>query len=179
MAGVISAARYTSVAGNPKYLALYWAESLEVFSGPAYSQAFKQQTQWSMATMNKMRAPMRRVGTVKAHAGQGTGGWVATMPLAGDDFSELDSRCTAVARRLAEDISFVQSYVLLPDDELSRPLPHEDMAKRQMNPLLIIESRTSVSNAAAADLAASLFNVEGDRIARYQLNWKLASEELR
>ncbi|MNL36036.1 hypothetical protein D3C87_1581020 [compost metagenome] len=102
------------------------------------------------------------------------------VPLAMvDDLSELDSRCAAVAQLLVEDISFVQSYVLLPDDELSRPLPHEDMAARQMNPLLIIESRTSKSNSAAADLAASLLKADSDRIARYQLNWKLASEELR
>jgi hypothetical protein len=127
-----------------------------------------------------MRTPMRRVGIVKAHVGQGSGGWVAMLPLAmADDIADIERRCTAVAQSLAEDISFVQAYVLLPDDELSRPLPHEDVATRKMNPLLIIESRTSESNAAAAESAASLLKTDIHRIARYQLSWKLASEELR
>lgn len=180
MPGVISAARYIAVADAPQYLALYWAESLEVFSGPAYTQAFIHQTPWSLQTLPKMRSPLRRIGTVHAHAGMGSGGWVGTLPLAeGVDIESLAARCTALAEQLADDISFVQSYVIQPVDALSKPLPLEDLAARKMQPLLIIESRTHESNQSAMERAAQWLEVDISRSARYQLAWKLSAAELR
>ncbi|MDH4567059.1 hypothetical protein E8E95_10245 [Pseudomonas sp. BN414] len=180
MGGVRSAARYVSVAGGPKYLALYWADSIAVFAGGAYSQAFVNQTPWSIKTMSKMLAPRRRVGTVIAHRGQGSGGWVAVLPLnKEDDLNALEAAGLSVAEKLSEDIAFVQSYIIIPNEELSRPLPLEDISTRTIQPILVIESRTSDSSSAALDIAANLLGVKGANAARYQLNWKLNSEELR
>ncbi len=178
MEGVISAARYIAVSGRPKYLGLYWAESIATFASPAYSHAFKNQTPWSVKVLPKMLAPTRRIGEVSGDVGQGSGGWVAVLPL--DSAVEaLDEKCQNVGALLSEDIAFVRSYVITPNDELSRPLPLEDLSTRAMRPLYIIESSSSASNEAALRHAMEALPCAAEDAARYQLTWKLSREELK
>ena len=178
MNGVISAARYVAVTGRPKYLGLYWAESVAVFASPAYSHAFKNQTPWSVNVLPKMLRPTRRIGEVSAEIGQGSGAWVAVLPL-NAALSGFEEDCADVGALLAEDIAFVRSYVITPNDELSRPLPLEDLASREMRPLLIIESSSSASNEAALRYAIEALPCSAADAARYQLMWKLSREELK
>lgn len=178
MEGVISAARYIAVTGRPKYLGLYWAESISVFSSPAYSHAFKNQTPWSMKVLPKMLLPTRRIGDVSADVGQGSGGWVAVLPLNAAT-PDVEGNCKNVGALLAEDNAFVRSYLISPNDELSRPLPLEDLATRKMRPLYIIESSNSASNEAALRHAIEALPCSPADAARYQLTWKLSREELK
>ncbi|MEX0633962.1 hypothetical protein M8494_26230 [Serratia ureilytica] len=47
--------------GGRQYLGLYKTESLASFTSEAYRAAFQHQTPWSVASLEKMRDPMRRV----------------------------------------------------------------------------------------------------------------------
>ncbi|USU18877.1 DUF4286 family protein [Paraburkholderia fungorum] len=179
MDGVISAARYTAVSGRPKYLGLYWAESISVFSSPAYAHAFQNQTEWSQRTLPKMVAPTRRIGEVSASVGQGSGAYVATLSLSiPEDHQALTDRCAEVGARLSEDLGFVHSYLLSPVDELSRSLPQEDLSTRRMYPIFIVESSSAKSNEAALEFAAQALNSRASDAARYSLTWKLSATEL-
>lgn len=179
MQGVISAARYCAINGKPKYLGLYWAESVAAFSSPAYAHAFQNQTSWSQKTLPKMVAPTRRIGEVSASVGQGSGAFVASLPLnVPEDAQGLTDRCAEVGARLSEDFGFVHSYLLSPIDELSRPLPQEDLATRRMYPIFIIESSASRSNELALEFASQALNGQSEKAARYALTWKLSATEL-
>lgn len=178
MDGVISAARYVAITGRPKYLGLYWAESISVFASAAYSHAFKNQTPWSVKVLPKMLRPTRRIGEVSADVGQGSGGWVAVLPLNAST-PDIVEKCADVGALLAKDIAFVRSYVITPNDELSRPLPQEDLGAREMRPLYIIESSSSTSNEAALRHAIEALPCSPADAARYQLTWKLSREELK
>lgn len=179
MRGVISAARYIALQGRPKYLSLYWAESISVFASPAYAHAFLNQTEWSQRTLPKMVAPTRRIGNVSAGVGQGSGAFVATMALnLPEDPQALAERCADIGARLSEDPGFVHAYLLSPDDALSRPLPQEDLVTRRMYPIFIIESSSDASNARATELAVAALDSRPDEIARYALTWKLSATEL-
>lgn len=179
MEGVISASRYKAIDGKPKYLALYWADSTEVFASPAYAKAFVNQSEWSLKSLPKMTNPYRRIGNVDASVGQGSGAYVTVLPLQ----EELEQRdvidmCAQVGKHLAADETFVRSYVIFPVDELSKPLPQEDLSKRTMRPLFIIESSDPVANGSALRLASATLPCVLQDAARYALSWKLASSEL-
>ena len=64
--------RLESGAG-PRYLALYRAKDIGVFTSDAYSQAFQHQSDWSNRNFPRMRNPRRRVMTVPLEVGVGTG----------------------------------------------------------------------------------------------------------
>jgi len=179
MQGVISAARYSAVSGKPRYLGLYWAESLSVFASAAYAHAFQNQTPWSEKILPKMVAPTRRIGDVSANVGQGSGAFVAVLPLnIPDDPQALSDRCAEIGGLLSEDLSFVHSYLLTPKDELSKPLPQEDLDARRMNPLFIIESSNIRSNEQALEFATKALDGLSANAARYALTWKLSAAEL-
>jgi hypothetical protein len=179
MQGVISAARYTSLNGAPKYLSLYWAESIAVFASAAYAHAFQHQTAWSQRILPKMVAPTRRIGDVTASVGQGSGAFVAVLPLnLPEDQQALSDRCAEVGARLSEDPAFVHAYLLTPRDDLSRPLPQEDLDARRMYPLFIIESSDSRSNEQALKFATKTLDGMPASAARYALTWKLSATEL-
>lgn len=179
MDGVISAARYISIDGGPKYLSLYWAESLGTFASPAYSHAFRHQTAWSERILPKMRAPTRRIGEISASVGQGSGGWVAVLPLeTAADAPALHQQCAEVGFRLSAHPGFVHSYVLTPDDALSRPLPQEDLGRRRMRPLFLIESSGAAASETLVRTALSTLPCDPADAARYALTWKLAATEM-
>jgi len=179
MDGVISAARYIAVDSHPKYLSLYWADSIGVFASQAYSHAFRHQTPWSVKTLPKMLSPTRRIGEVSASVGLGSGGWVAALPLnMTEDPVALAEQCAELGARLSEDAGFVHSYLLMPNNELSRPLPLEDLSTRQMQPIFIIESSSSASSEDALKIAAAGLACTPSRAARYSLTWKLSAKEL-
>ena len=54
-----------------QYLGLYKTESLASFTSAAYRAAFQHQTPWSVASLEKMRDPIRRVCAVEAVTGKG------------------------------------------------------------------------------------------------------------
>ncbi|CAN7653004.1 hypothetical protein D9M68_45900 [compost metagenome] len=177
--GFISAARYQAVHGGPKYLGLYRTESLAAFTSAAYKQAFRHQTPWSVTNLGRMRKPMRRVCSVDASVGQGSGSWLAVLPLPrADDAVSLIDRAGEVGDELSLRAGFVRSYLLVPDDELSQPLPNESLEGRQLLPLFVVESSDEQASELALNIAAQGLHADATGATRYILKWKLYAKEL-
>lgn len=177
--GFISAARYESIVGGRRYLGLYRTESLATFMAPAYKAAFGQQTAWSITNLDRMVKPMRRVCTVAANVGQGSGSWLSILALQ----TPLDQASTAeqaadLGACLASRPGFVRSFLLAPSLALSSPLPKEATAERRMLPILVIETSSFDANQAAYAEAKKSLSCEAEDSGRYMLKWKLFSHEL-
>ncbi|MGQ2997410.1 MAG: hypothetical protein ACT6R4_25750, partial [Variovorax sp.] len=139
--GFLSGARYVSLEGGRRYLGLYRTASLEVFRSAGYRAAFERQTPWSIANLDRMRDPIRRVCAVRAVTGFGSGSHIAVLPLAvASDAAALPERAAEAGRRLAEQPGFVQSFLLQPDAALSTPLPRERSEGRVLQPMLVVEA---------------------------------------
>ena len=177
--GFLSGARYFSLEGGRKYLGLYRTESLAVFGSPGYRAAFEKQTPWSIANLDRMRQPIRRVCAVRAVTGFGSGSHAVVLPLAvTGDVEALVARAAVAGRQLAEQAGFVQSYLLAPDTTLSTPLPRESTEGRVLQPMLVVE--TSSANAARTARSAAAAALDADPATGWllALGWKLSAAEL-
>ena len=97
--GFLSGARYFSLEGGRKYLGLYLTRSLDAFTSDAYRAAFQRQTPWSVANLDRMRDPMRRVCAVTAQTGMGSGSHLG-LDLCAFGYCHIEkSSFTKVARR--------------------------------------------------------------------------------
>jgi len=177
--GFLSGARYVSLEGGHRYLGLYRTASLEVFRSPGYRAAFERQTPWSIANLDRMRDPIRRVCAVRAVTGFGSGSHIAVLPLeVASDAAALAERAAGAGRRLAEQPGFVQSFLLQPDVALSTPLPRERSEGRVLQPMLVVE--TSGADAARAARATAAAALDADPASGWllALGWKLHAGEL-
>ncbi len=179
IAGFISGARYRSVAGGKRYLGLYRTRSLDVFTSSAYKVAFSKQTAWSVANLDRMLAPSRRVAEVLATTGQGSGAWLGVLTLDTQVAKEeLHLQLAELGRKFSQTPGFIQTYLLYPDTPLSTPLPKELPEGRRLLPIFILEASSqeaceSISQSIAASLATCLCET-----AIYALQWKLYASEL-
>ncbi len=178
--GFLSGARYSSLEGGRKYLGLYRTESLAVFGTAGYRAAFEKQTPWSIANLDRMRQPMRRVCAVHAVTGFGSGSHGVVLPLAPTaDAEALTTHAARVGKALAEQAGFVQSYLLVPDTVLSTPLPRESTAGRVLQPLLVVETSSAAAARSARAMAATAFDTDPATGWLLALGWKLSAAELR
>lgn len=178
--GFLSGARYFSLEGGRKYLGLYRTESLAVFGSPGYRAAFEKQTPWSVANLERMRQPVRRVCAVGAVTGFGSGSHVVVLPLAAAaDAGALVQGAERIGQQLRkEQAGFVQSYLLVPDAALSTPLPRESTEGRVLQPLLVIETSSEAAARAARAAAASALDADPATGWLLSLGWKLGAGEL-
>lgn len=177
--GFLSGARYVSLEGGRRYLGLYLTASLAVFGSAGYRAAFERQTPWSLANLDRMRDPMRRVCAVRAVTGMGSGSHAVVLPLApGGDADALAREAARVGGELAQEAGFVQSFLLVPDAALSTPLPREATEGRVLQPMLVIETSSAESARAARAAAASAFDVDAATGWLLALGWKLSAAEL-
>ena len=177
--GFLSGARYFSLEGGRRYLGLYRTASLEVFRSTGYRAAFERQTPWSIANLDRMRDPIRRVCAVRAVTGFGSGSHIAVLPLeVATDAAALAERAAEAGRRLAGQPGFVQSFLLQPDVALSTPLPRESSEGRVLQPMLVVE--TSGADAARAARATAAAALDADPASGWllALGWKLHAGEL-
>lgn len=177
--GFVSGARYFSLEGGRRYLGLYRTASLEVFRSAGYRAAFERQTPWSVANLDRMRDPIRRVCAVRAVTGFGSGSHIAVLPLeVATDAAALAERAVEAGRRLAGQPGFVQSFLLQPDVALSTPLPRERSEGRVLQPMLVVE--TSGADAARAARATAAAALDADPASGWllALGWKLHAGEL-
>ncbi|MFD4838622.1 hypothetical protein ACFWP0_14040 [Achromobacter sp. NPDC058515] len=183
--GFLSGARYLSKEGGRKYLGLYRTQSLAAFATPDYRAAFERQTPWSVANLDRMRDPMRRVCAVEAVTGFGSGSQLVVLPLTAAteataaDAAALIARARKLGAELAEADGFVQSYLLVPDAALSTPLPRESTENRVLAPLFVVEASTAPAALALRELAAGAFNARPSEAWLLELGWKLAASDLR
>lgn len=178
--GFLSGARYFSLEGGRKYLGLYRTESLAVFGSPGYRAAFEKQTPWSIANLDRMRQPIRRVCAVRAVTGFGSGSHVVVLPLpVAADAQALVAQAASVGQQLSEQAGFVQSYLLMPDTALSTPLPREATEGRVLQPMLVVETSSADAARAARTFAATAFDADPASGWLLALGWKLTAAELR
>jgi hypothetical protein len=177
--GFLSGARYTSLEGGRKYLGLYRTASLAVFGTAGYRAAFEKQTPWSIANLDRMRQPVRRVCAVRAVTGFGSGSHVVVLALpVAADAEALVAKAAAIGQQLAGQAGFVQSYLLMPDPTLSTPLPREATEGRVLQPMLVVETSGADAARAARASAAAAFDTDPAGGWLLALGWKLAAAEL-
>lgn len=176
--GFLSGTRYQALQGGRKYLGLYKTESLASFTSEAYRAAFNQQTPWSVSSLDKMRDPMRRVCAVEAVTGQGSGSYLAIITLEQEEPAQQKSSISQLGVVLAEQPGFVRSSLLLPDADLSSPLPKENRENRRLLSMLLIESSSLEAGQRLSDLAGRSLNVSVGDAVHYALAWQLTKQEL-
>nr|WP_314687485.1 DUF4286 family protein [uncultured Pantoea sp.] len=170
--GFLSGTRYRAVAAARRYLGLYETASQETFTSAAYHAAFTRQTEWSVANLNRMIDPMRRVCAVTHRHGRGQGAHLAMLTLhAGPDGAALQ----AWQQHLQQVPGYISSCLLTPDVSLSTPLPRETHAHRPMQSMLLLHCADETACIALADRAAQAFHADAER---YALSWQLTRQEI-
>lgn len=173
--GFISGTRYQSLQGGRKYLGLYKTDSLESFTSPAYHAAFTQQTAWSLACLQKMQSPMRRVCAISAQVGLGSGSHLAILTLTSDI---AESSIAQLGETLFAQPGFIHSSLLTPDAALSTPLPKES-PDRQLLPMMLIESSSAEASQRLAAQASEALNIRQNDVMHYGLGWQLTAQEVK
>lgn len=179
--GFVSGTRYQSVRGPRKYLGLYRTVSLDAFRTPDYFKAFGQQTPWSVANLERMRDPMRRVCAIEAETGLGTGAWLAVLRLGagaiGQDGAAV-AKVAALGRALLQIDGVISSRLLRPDASLSGALPAEQKEGRVLDPIFLIDASSGSALQAAVDQASAALGLEAGDAAILQLSWQLRDSDL-
>ncbi|HEI8868479.1 DUF4286 family protein [Serratia sp. AKBS12] len=176
--GFLSGTRYQALQGGRKYLGLYKTVSLDSFTSTAYHAAFTRQTPWSVACLDKMVNPMRRVCSLTALSGIGCGSHLSILTLEPGTGDALTQRARQLGEELASAAGFVCSSLLLPDAVLSTPLPKETTENRRLLPMLLIESSSVQAGQRLADQACAALNITPDAALQYALSWRLTAQEL-
>ena len=117
---------------------------------------------------------MRRVCTVATAAGSGRGAWLAVMRLGREGRPAASGGAAAL---LSQD-GIVAIRLLMPDTELSAPLPAEGTSNRVLDPILLVEA---THEPAAAAAVRSVTDESGGRAVEagiLHLLWRLSAEDL-
>ncbi len=171
------ARRYRAANGPRPYLALYRTDSLGTFKSAAYQHAFANQTAWSRTNLGRMRDAVRRVATVPLSVGTGTGGAVALVRLPPGE-GVVDRVSGALGRALESD-GALGARLLIPDGELSTPLPAASKTELVLMPLLVIEATDEAAAAAAGRrVEDTLAPGREDGVATFTLMWELRADQL-
>jgi hypothetical protein len=174
--GFLCGTRYQSLKGGRKYLGLYKTRSLESFTSAAYHAAFTRQTAWSVANLQKMQSPMRRVCAISAVVGIGNGSHLAIITLPADT---EESRIAELGTTLFAHDGFIRSSLLTPDTALSTPLPKESTDNRQLLPMMLLESSSLEASERLAAHACHALDYPLDEVLHYGLGWQLTAQELK
>jgi hypothetical protein len=179
--GFSGARRYRAVSGSARrYLALYRADALDCFTTDEYRKAFTQQTTWSNLNFSRMSNTRRRVMSVALEAGFGAGSYVAMVVLNKPE-GENGVDTAQVAKLLSDMLEIdgvLHGQYLVPDTELSTPLPSEDTSNRVLAPAIVLDTTTEPAAAAALH---QLRDALGDAVAdaqAFSLLWSLEQGEL-
>jgi hypothetical protein len=167
--------RLTAGAG-PRYLALYRAKDIGVFTSEAYQQAFKHQSDWSNRNFPRMRNPRRRVMQVPLEVGVGVGSaWgIVNLRQPKVDVEAIAPLLEAVCK-----IDGVFSaYGLEPDIPLSTPLPMEDKNNRPMDAFAVISAESQAALGKALYRFCALAKISEEQAACFALSWDLRAEDL-
>ena len=174
--GFLSGTRYQALQGGRKYLGLYKTESLESFTSAAYHAAFTRQTEWSVANLQKMIAPMRRVCAISAVVGMGTGSHLAIITLPA---GMQENAISELGETLFAHSGFIRSSLLTPDAALSTPLPKESTENRQLLPMLLLESSSVEASQRLAAHACHALDCSSADVLHYGFGWQLTAQELK
>ncbi len=131
--GFSGAQRYRSRSPSARrYLALYRASGLDCFGSADYRRAFENQTEWSVRNLNRMRNTRRRVMAMRDEVGFGWGSALALV--------ELEPGTTVSLEGLAPGDGVLHAQFLVPDPDLSTPLPAEETHGRILAPMILVDT---------------------------------------
>jgi hypothetical protein len=170
--GMRSAIRYrTARHDGRRYLGLYRAETLDVFRSAAYQQVFQHQTPWSVTNLGRMRNTVRRVCSIQTETGLGAGAWLVVVRQGSTVSDAGIAALHALAAQVADMDGVVATRLLVPDADLSTPLPAEPAEGRVLDPILLIETTSEPVSAGVARIANDA--VPAGEIATLSLLWHL------
>lgn len=177
IAGFQWSRRYHSSTAQRPYLALYRTDTLHVFRSEPYRKAFENQTEWSVRNFSAMHNTNRRVNAVTEIAGAGTGGALSLICL-----GELDvaQQALSLVQTLRQDLpGVIAARILVPDPDLSTPLPSEDAHQRVLEPYLVIDTTTLKAAEQAGEWMAQ--RLAGNKVKHdsFRLLWDVRSSELK
>ena len=173
--GFVWSRRYRAVSGPRRYLALYRTQSVQIFLSAPYRKAFENQTAWSMTNFARMFDTTRRVNIVTELLGKGLGAALALIQL--KDLPLAQRAANQVGALCGEAAGFIGARIVLPDPELSTPLPSPG-ANNVIEPFLLIEATsTPVADQLAKSLAAKL-GLADESVSSFELLWDLRSADL-
>ncbi|MDR2787638.1 MAG: hypothetical protein LBD06_04620 [Candidatus Accumulibacter sp.] len=174
--GFIWSRRYRAVDDDKcRYLALYRTRAVDVFVSAPYRKAFENQTQWSITNFGRMFGNTRRVNAVTPVAGKGTGSSLALLQLG--ELSVAQRVAREAGALVGEETGFIGARVLLPDPELSTPLPTK-RANNFIEPFLLVEAATEALAAHLGQRVAQKFLITSNKVTTFNLLWELRSEDL-
>lgn len=173
--GFQNARRFCASDACPRpYLALYYTDSLAVFTNPAYATAFTNQTDWSQRNFTRMRGTQRRVGRLTVEAGSGEGGALALFVVPQAKLAEPDSRvrlALALQSMVGEDHVIRASLI---ETDSGRPTPVTADAQPSPSDALVMAeaTRTHVALLHARAVSRTL-DLPGDDVYPFQTLWRL------
>lgn len=170
--GFLSGTRYRARQAARRYLGLYKTRGLDDFTSADYHAAFTRQTPWSVANLQKMVNPMRRVCRIESRVGQGSGAHLAVLTCR---TAVTAAACQQLGETLSGRPGFVASALLSPDTDLSSPLPKEVRDGEVLRQMLLIEAS---SEAAIDDLARRAQQTLAVTVEFYSLSWQLTAQEM-
>lgn len=175
--GFVCGIRYIALDESRRYLGLYRTQSLDAFRSAAYRAAFSQQTAWSVTNLGRMQDCMRRVCTVVAETGVGSGAVLAVLRLGRPGGPDEVAALCRWGRDLQSVDGVIATRVLLPDAALSSPLPAEKTEGRVLDPLFLVEG-TSESALRAALSRPSPEKLPAMETAMLRVMWQLTEADL-
>jgi hypothetical protein len=177
IAGFQWSRRYHSATAQRPYLALYRTDTLHVFRSAPYRKAFENQTEWSVRNFSAMHNTNRRVNAVTEIAGAGTGGALSLICLGQ---LELAQQALVLIKELRSAMSGVIAVrILVPDPDLSTPLPSEDASHRVLEPYLVIDTTTLKAAEQAGEWMTQRLVGKNVKHDSFRLLWDVRSSELK
>ena len=173
--GFMRARRFHAVTPCPRpYLALYDAESLQVFRQPAYQTALARQSDWSRLNFSRMRDTQRRVGELVVDAGQGEGGALALFLCAGHGV-ELSQIGSSMQELVGRD-RVIRCSLLRTDQALSSPLL-QGAAPALADMVAMVEATDpSAAFDAATAVASGLASGQAGSVYVFRALWRLGHD---
>ncbi len=169
------ARRYRNLSATARrYLAIYRTENIQTFGTAAYAQAFQNQTDWSNTNFARMTNTSRRVMHVPLQGGFGCGAHAVLVTL-----PDADADLQSAASALADVDGVLGFHAMVPDPELSTPLPSEDTTRRKLENALLVDATHAAAAHAAGQALLSTFNLSDDRASCFELMWELRAEDLK
>jgi hypothetical protein len=182
--GFLEARRYIAHTGSPKYLSLYSTATFDVLDSPAYRIALSSQTDWSKATLARVKNMIRIVARITISRGQGRGGALGLIrlrPLA----ERRDGSRAALQEKLdpARLDGLISMHLLESDPALSKPLTGSAVPDPGAADWFVLIDGTHVDAVSAA--IAKRFDMVDIRklgtpisLGTYSLMWDLAKSDL-
>lgn len=168
--------RYHSETAKRPYLALYRTDTLHVFRSEPYRKAFENQTAWSVRNFSAMHNTNRRVNAVTEIAGAGIGGALSLICLGQ---LEQAQQSLALVQELRKGMAgIIAVRILVPDPDLSTPLPSENSNQRVLEPYLVIDTTTLKVAEQAGEWMTKRLDSSKVRHDSFRLLWDVRSSEV-